>query len=1225
MSGVGEASLILGLISSIIAIIETTKKVYEAIEDDSGLPKNFKKSAAKLPLISRLLDDAEKYIEGSNDESLKDAFKPTLESCKTQAVQLQTLFEKVMPTEDESRFERYVKAARTIGKGGRVEDLVGGILSDIQLLATRFPTTQRVKQQLTDAIQEVEAMEPSLPDGFEENPTFAHYGSGAQNNNTGSGTQYNNNSTGNQNNGPGHQYIGHNLHIVNMQQAAATTLSDILHSLQCPDAQDVKNRLKGKDALVPSFKWILEEPEYIRWHDEADVDILWIRGGGGKGKTMMSIGFIETLLPRRDDSIALTYFFCQIGNNELNTVEAIVKGLILQLAQQSSLQLEEYLKSRLNISNDNTTQIFASPSWTKLWSIFLGMIERCPSRIRTVYVIVDAIDECQNEDKAEFLKHVVRAGNPCPSKTFVKWLLTSRPLEAAELELLTDRSKQVLISLDDNPKHVRNGIETYISVKVDELHRRRRYDNEIRQKIQTELTKKAGDSFLWVSLVCKRLELVDRDKASATIEDLPLGLNPFYDRVFKELSEGEKDFVEGCMRLLTVMILAYRPLSIEEVGSVTGLSEKFVTFRELVDRCASIVVLRENKIEFVHKSARDYFTEYRRGTYAHYGHDEIARNCLRDLSQRLKVNLGDLPLPTSSPESKTRNKLVASMEYAATFWVHHLEDGSYNKTVQEEVQAFLHVNLLMLWDITTDNIQVRMFAGNSKYDIPISFSSDGKQIKSGPLNEINGFWNSEADGPHITTVFSYSNAVRAMAGDSHTTTVVSYSNSIRAMAFSPNGKQIATTHESKRGIIRLQDTLTGEVQKEFTGHSYARTIAVIAFSPDGKYMASGSDDNTIRVWDIVTTGDPHLMTLAGHSKGVRAIAFSPDGRHIASGSQDTTIRLWDAITGEFQMGFSGHLGTILTIAFSPDGKQVASGSSDKAVKLWDITIDSTHAIPTSSASRSQEITSVEFSPDGKQIVSLSAGPKIKLWDATTGNFQQKLSGDIDGLPLAIVFSPDSKQIATGSMDRTIMLWDTTTGNLQKTITSAHSSAVTALAFSPDGKQIVSTSLDAKIKIWDTKLNLQKTFTGHSHEVRAIAFSLDGQQIASGSEYGTVKISDITTGSQRAFKGPSGRIVAVAFSLDGKHLAWESNDKIKLCDIASTPKVSRIRWPLWQEKPQIRTLQRGKSLRSCIDARQLVTDLAQSENENAMVAQRSTSRLQDLNTSNPGLMLSEVTR
>jgi hypothetical protein len=117
-----------------------------------------------------------------------------------------------MPDEDDSRWDRYVKAARTIGKGGRIEDLVRGIIDSLQLMAINFPelASPRSKDQLGKAVQEVSKMEPSLPDGFEEAPAFAHYGSGAQNVNTGGGSQYNNNSTGNQNNGPGQQYIGTN-------------------------------------------------------------------------------------------------------------------------------------------------------------------------------------------------------------------------------------------------------------------------------------------------------------------------------------------------------------------------------------------------------------------------------------------------------------------------------------------------------------------------------------------------------------------------------------------------------------------------------------------------------------------------------------------------------------------------------------------------------------------------------------------------------------------------------------------------------------------------------------------------------------------------------------------------------------------------------------------------------------------------------------------------------
>lgn len=87
MSGFGEASLVLGMISSIIAIIDATNQVYEAVKDESGLPTNFKKSATKLPTISKLLDDAERYLKAA-DESIKAAFIPTLEDCKVQTIYL---------------------------------------------------------------------------------------------------------------------------------------------------------------------------------------------------------------------------------------------------------------------------------------------------------------------------------------------------------------------------------------------------------------------------------------------------------------------------------------------------------------------------------------------------------------------------------------------------------------------------------------------------------------------------------------------------------------------------------------------------------------------------------------------------------------------------------------------------------------------------------------------------------------------------------------------------------------------------------------------------------------------------------------------------------------------------------------------------------------------------------------------------------------------------------
>jgi WD40 repeat protein len=69
----------------------------------------------------------------------------------------------------------------------------------------------------------------------------------------------------------------------------------------------------------------------------------------------------------------------------------------------------------------------------------------------------------------------------------------------------------------------------------------------------------------------------------------------------------------------------------------------------------------------------------------------------------------------------------------------------------------------------------------------------------------------------------------------------------------------------------------------------------VAFSPDGQTLASGSCDNTIKLWNM-TTGNC-LKTLHGHASWIWSVAFSPDGQILASGSQDETIKLWDVQTG----------------------------------------------------------------------------------------------------------------------------------------------------------------------------------------------------------------------------------------------------------------------------------------------------------------------------------------
>ncbi|MFM6243078.1 MAG: WD40 repeat domain-containing protein, partial [Dolichospermum sp.] len=198
------------------------------------------------------------------------------------------------------------------------------------------------------------------------------------------------------------------------------------------------------------------------------------------------------------------------------------------------------------------------------------------------------------------------------------------------------------------------------------------------------------------------------------------------------------------------------------------------------------------------------------------------------------------------------------------------------------------------------------------------------------------------------------------------------------------------TTDENTGLYSLTGSLTppGDgLIKTISGH--IESVSAVTTS-DGRTLISGSSDNTIKVWNLVTREEK--FTLRGHSDWVNAIALTPDGKTVISGSSDNTIKIWNLQTREEQFTLEGHSDWIRAIALPPDGKTLISGSDDKTIKIWDL---ETGEEKLTFNGHIYSVNVIALTPDGKTVISGSRDTTIKIWDLETGEEKFTFKGHSD--------------------------------------------------------------------------------------------------------------------------------------------------------------------------------------------------------------------------------------
>ncbi|KAI8630595.1 WD40-repeat-containing domain protein [Xylariaceae sp. FL1651] len=924
--------------------------------------------------------------------------------------------------------------------------------------------------------------------------------------------------------------------------------------------------------LDDCFSWILEDSQLKDWQYNKDTRLLWIKGDPGKGKTMLMIGLVGGMTNRLRPDESCAFFFCQNTEPHLNNGVSVLRGLIWKLLSENRA-LSCYIPAEYRLAaKDKRKSLFESNlnKFFILKTMLSAMLR--DSGFETVYLLIDALDEC-DKDSDKLVEWI--ADDAADPQSKAKWLVSGRPHQMLEETFRPDGRLQKL-SLELNHEHVSQAVSLFIKRKAEVLAKKKRYNTVFWRTVEQRLMEKAESTFLWVALVCQRLEKIPRRETLVELNKLPSKLQPLYGRMMQLIEDQEGSSSEICKQTLRAVTIAYIPLTLDEIVPMAGLHERPIEdISELVSLCGSYVILQGTTIRFVHQSAKDYLNDvaefFPGGREQEHG--RIVERSLQAMSTILRRNIYNLHYPgllISKIRSPDPDPLTA-IRYSCVHWIGHFCDAYSSSPPGDQVclrqvktvDKFLRKNFLYwlealgLIEYMRDAIlsMARLESLLRAYVLAFIFSPDEepKWIKPNPTLD----YHNEA----VQSV-AFSHDSKLLASGSHGCAIKIWDadngNFVGSVAFFHDSKFLVS---ELYNTIMIWDTATGSFYHTLEG-----------------YYVSGSD-NTTKIWDTATGSlqqplegrgnfqSPYCVTsvalscnpgllaaglrngslqqsLKGHYDPVVWVTFSRNNRILVSASANV-IKTWNTATGFLQQTFGGHNCFTDPRTLPYYCRLLASGSRD-STKIWDAATRSLqhtlegyekaryplHALSHDSklfVSGSHDIPKIwDTATGGLLLASGSDDGTIKIWDVAARFTPQTLfmGRPLSHLGNSVAFSYESKLLASGS--------DTLKG---------HNNWVISVAFSHNSKLLALGSCDNTIKIWDTVTgSLQKILEGYDKSigyncwVGSVAFSYNSKLLASALHDMTIKIRDAATGPQ---------YYGYALSCDGSWITWNQQNVLWL--------------------------------------------------------------------------------
>ena len=419
------------------------------------------------------------------------------------------------------------------------------------------------------------------------------------------------------------------------------------------------------------------------------------------------------------------------------------------------------------------------------------------------------------------------------------------------------------------------------------------------------------------------------------------------------------------------------------------------------------------------------------------------------------------------------------------------------------------------------------FKGHTDGVVSVGFSHDGTRLVSGSFDNVAIVWDS-ASGKPLQQLKAHSWWVRSAQ-------------------FSADDNRIVTCGEDGKAIVWQYSAEAQRFERHTEFDKHRGPINAAQFSPNGNLVASAGADGRVLIWNpdqvkpvdiklrIDDQPDPPapFVALSGHDKPVWSLSFSPDGKRLASGGEDNVIRIWDLTTSEQTAALRGHTSYVYDCQFSPDGNDILSAGRDEQIKLWNPASygEALTLGRNAGGQHADAVLAARFSHDGTRIITASRDRTARIWDAKTQELIQEFAEGHDFLATNAVFFAGGNRVATSAGDGTTRIWNVAEGTEITSLVGTGRTAV--LDVSADNRWLATAGIENDVQVWDLISGKRvANLRGHTDAVTAVCFANNGKMLASADQLGfcrTWQLEDDSWQPGLELRGHSRTVTALKFS------------------------------------------------------------------------------------------------